>query len=288
LRGPTKARDFKRRDVLSLVRQNDAMSWESVPTGRDPARADDIRDGLELEFPRPAGTSEARLVVDGRYTVWANLMMSEYLQLHGRDTDGWYRALASDPERADTFTAAIERETSLEMSVWDGGQWKRQGSLPGAGQEVAKRQVLRLDLPPGGGEIVRIRLESAPSFWLVDRVAIDFGPEHAFATREVALTEARDQRGGDIRPLLGRADGDDYVMEPDDVGELRFAVGSAPPGLARSFVAQTTGWYHIETPESGEPDWALAQRLIEEPGAMSRRSVTRMNTALQSMVATRR
>ena len=77
-------------------------------------------------------------------------------------------------------------------------------------------------------------------------------------------------------------------MEPDDAAELCFAVGVAPPGLARSFVAQTSGWYHIETPESGEPDWALAERLIQEPRAMSRRSVTRMNATLQSMVATGR
>jgi hypothetical protein len=288
LREPTQARDFKRRDVLLLVQANDAMNWESVPTGRDPTRAEDIRDGLEIEFPRPTGATEARLVVDGRYTLWANAMMSEYFQLHGRDTDAWYLALAGDPERARVFEAGIERETFLAVSVWDGTHWKRQGYVPGAGQEVAKRQVVRLDLPSDGGETVRVRLESAPSFWLVDRVAIDFGPELAFTTSEVALSEARNQQGGDTRPLLERADGDDYVMEPNDVAELRFAVGSTPPGLTRSFVAQTTGWYHIEAPESGEADWALAERLIQEPGTMSRRSVARMNAALQSMVATRR
>jgi hypothetical protein len=288
LREPTQACDFKRRDVLRLVQANDARNWESAPTGRDPTRTEDIRDGLELEFPRPAGVSEARLVVDGRYTLWANHMMTEYIQLHGPDSDAWYGALTTEPERAHALATAIERETFLAVSVWDGRHWKRQGWVPGAGQEIAKRQVVRLDLPPGEGETVRVRLESAPSFWLVDRVAIDFGPERAFAAREVALTDARDRQGSDIRPLLYRADDNDYVMQSDDTAELRFAVEPVPPGRARNYLAMTTGWYHMETPESGEPDWALAEQLVREPRAMSRRSVTRMNIALQSMVATGR
>jgi hypothetical protein len=282
LREPTAARDFRRRDILRLVRANDALSWESVPTGRDTARADDIRDGLEIEFPRTAGATEARLVVDGRYTVWADYLIGEYIQLHGRDTEAWYRAL-EDPARARGFAAAMAREVFLEVSVWDGEHWRRQGFIPGVGPELSKRQVVRLDLSGVRDRTVRVRLEAAPSFWLIDRVAIDLDPERAVVSKEIELSDARDSRGHDVRPQLDRADGEVLVMESQDSVELRFAVDPTSSGRARSYLAATTGWYRIHTSESGDPDWALADRIIGEPRAISRLSVARLNETLHSM-----
>lgn len=282
---PTAARDFRRRDILKLVRANDALNWESVPTGRDTLRADDIRDGLEIEFPRVAGATEARLVVDGRYTLWKNYLMGEYIQLHGRDTGAWYRALSTDTTQAHGFAEAIARETFLHVSVWDGVSWRGQGLLPGVGPELPKRQVVRLDLSGVRGTTVRVRLEAAPSLWLIDRVAIDLGPERGFVAKEVGLSDARDSQGRDVRALLDRGDGQVQVMESSDSLELRFAVDPVPPGRARSYLAATTGWYHLHTSESGDPDWALADHLIQEPGAMSRFSVGLLNEALQSMAA---
>jgi hypothetical protein len=282
---PIAARDFRRRDILRLVRANDDLSWESVPTGRDTARAEDIRDGLEIEFPRATGATEARLVVDGGYTTWESYLMSEYIQLHGRDTGVWYRALAADPAQARGFEDAMAREMFLEVSVWDGTHWRRQGSVPGAGPELSKRQVVQLDLSGVQGDTVRVRLEAAPSLWLIGRVAIDFGPERAFVAKEVGLSDARDSRGRDARPQLDRADGQELMMESSDSLELRFAVDSIPAGCARSYLASTTGWYRVHTSESADPDWTLADRLVQEPGAMSRYSVSRINMALQAMAA---
>ncbi len=284
---PTAARDFRRRDMLPLIRENDAMSWESVPTGRDTARAEDIRDGLEIEFPRAAGATEARLVVDGRYTTWADFLLGEFHQLRGRDTGAWYRALAADPEQAHDFAAAMAREVSLEISIWDGAGWRRQGFLPGAGPELAKRQVVQLDLSAVRGETVRVRLESAPSLWLIDRVAIDLAPERGFVTKEIGPSDARDSRGLDVRSQLDRPDGKALVMESPDSVELRFAVDPTPPGRARSYLAATTGWYRIHVSETADPNRALADRLIREPRALSRLSVARINEALQSMAAGR-
>ena len=180
---------------------------------------------------------------------------------------------------------ALAREMFLEVSVWDGVRWKHQGFVPGVGPELPKRQVVRLDLSEVRGETVRVRLASAPSVWLIDRVALDAGPERGFAAKEIGLSDARDSRGRDVRPQLDRADGQVLVMESEDVVDLRFAVDPTPPGRARSYLAATTGWYHLHTPDSADPNWALADRLIREPGAMSRLSAARLNEALHTMAA---
>ena len=285
LRDPTEARDRAGRDILRLVRAGDALSWESVPTGRDTAKVEDIRDGIDVEFPRAAGAKEARLVVDGRYTAWAEYLMHEYIQLHGRETGAWYTALAADKARTHAFAAAMAREAFLDVSVWDGARWRRQGFVPGPGPGVSKRQVVRLDLSEVRDDTVRVRLEAAPSFWLIDRVSIDFEPERGFVAKEIALSGAADSHGRDVRAQLDHADGQEHVLESPDFVELRFAVDPTPPGLTRSYLAATTGWYRIHTSESGDPDWALAERLIREPRAISRLSVARLNEALQSMTA---
>jgi hypothetical protein len=74
-------------------------------------------------------------------------------------------------------------------------------------------------------------------------------------------------------------------MESSEALDLRFAVDPTPAGRARSYLVSTTGWYQVHTSEVSEPDWVLADRLVQEPGAMSRYSVSRTNEALHAMTA---
>jgi hypothetical protein len=85
---PSSATDFAGRDALARVAERDGWHWESVPTGRDPARAADVRDGLILEFARADGATEAHLVVDGNNTMWAALLLKEFVEAHGTATGG--------------------------------------------------------------------------------------------------------------------------------------------------------------------------------------------------------
>lgn len=280
---PTRAHDFRGRDALARVRAADGWNWESVPTGRDTARAADLRDGLELMFPRPPGAETARLAVDANNTPWAALMLIEFLSAHGRATQAWYDSLEMAPQRAQELGAALAREAFLTVSLWANGGWQSQGLIWEAGPAVAKRQVVPIDLAGVRGDTVRVRLESVPSFWLVDRVTIDFSPERAIHVRELQVDRAVDRRGQDVRDLLGEVDGRTYSMEPGDRAELSFRVPDAPRGQVRSYLLRSTGWYRIHTPEVGEPNVALLRRVGVEPGAVSRLAVARMNEALRAM-----
>jgi hypothetical protein len=44
---PTRAVDFRGRDMLARIAAPDGVSWESAVTGRDTSRLEDVRDGLE-------------------------------------------------------------------------------------------------------------------------------------------------------------------------------------------------------------------------------------------------
>lgn len=284
LSAPLAARDDHGRDALAAVLSVDGWGWESSPTGRDTAVAADVRSALDLEFRRPPGATGATLVVHGNNTPWAAWLMGDFVAAHGRDTDAWYAAMNADPEASQKLGRALAQEAFLSVSVWSGTGWEPRGLVWEAGPEVAKRQALHLDLRGVVGETVRIRLESAPLFWNLDQVAIDFseGSEPAVEVVEPA-SALMEHDGRDVGVLLAAVDGAHLVLETGDAAELRFQVPPVPDGMARTYLIATTGWYRIRTRESDAPPRADLARIGSEPGAVSRMSVARMNEALTAL-----
>ncbi len=280
---PVAARDFRGRDALAQVRAADGWNWESSPGGRAAMTVADLRDGLELVFSRPGGAGTARLVVDGNVTAWAALMMERFVAAHGRATQAWYDSLDRDPRGARRLGEALARQAFLSAAVLVDGRWQPQGLIWDAGPEISKRQVALLDLRGVVGDTVRVRLESVPSFWLVDRVALDYAPERPIEITEIKAASAVGMEGNDERGLLGTADDRALKLEPGDSARLSFVVPAPPAGKARTYLLRTHGWYRIHAPEVGEPDVALLSGLQSDPLGISKAAVARMNAALGAM-----
>jgi hypothetical protein len=280
LAAPIAARDFRGGDALARVRDADGWNWESVPTGRDTARASDLRDGLIVTFVRPLGASRAHLVLDGNSSSWSSLLLERFVRAHGAATQAWYDSLDTQPAFARATGARLAREAFLSASVRTAAGWVPQGIFWEAGPEVVKRQVLDLDLAQVAGDTVTVRLESAPAFWLIDRVALDFTADRPLAVHELPLLSARDAAGRDVAPLIAAADDRDYALAHRDAAELRFGVPARPAGTSRTFLLRTTGWYRVDTPNDGVPDVAALDALGRDPLAISRASVALLNAAL--------
>ena len=268
--GPTTATDFRGESVLERVRESDGWGWESSLGGRDSSRAADVRDGIELSFRRPAGAAAARLLVDASNTAWAQYMMSRFVRLHGTATQAWYDSVAANPQMAQRIGSMMAREVYLSVSVKVDGRWERQDVVREAGPEVAKQQVVPLDLSRVKGDTVTVRLESAPSLWLVDRVAIHYSAPEQFTAREITPSRAVDRSGRDVLSLLKAVDEREYVMERGDAAEVTFAVPPVPANRSRSYVLVSRGWYRLDVPATAEPQFALLERALGEPLAASR------------------
>jgi hypothetical protein len=277
---PVSARDFRGGDALARVRDADGWNWESGPSGRDTARTADLRDGLVLVFVRPHGAARAHLVLDATSSPWSSLLLGDFVRAHGTATQAWYDSLDATPALARATGARLAREAFLSAAVRTEAAWTYQGTFWEAGPEVVKRQVLDLDLSGVAGDTVVVRLESAPSFWLLDRVALDFTADRALAVQELPLLEARDLTGRDVAPLIAAADDRHLVLAHGDAAELRLRVPERPAGTSRSYLLRTTGWYRIDTPNDNVPNVAALDALGRDPLAISRASVTRLNAAL--------
>ena len=278
-----RAVDYGGRDALARVSQSDGWNWESIPTGRNASRASDVRDGLELTFIRPAGAQSAHLVLDGNNTPWAAYMLHQFVEAHGSATDAWYDSLNARPAYAMAMQERLAREAFLSASLSTADGWTQQGIFWEAGPEIVKRQVMHLDLTGVTGDTVRVRLESVPSFWMIDRVAIEYGLDRPFTVTRLEAVTARDHRGEDVAARINAVDDIYHVLETGDAAEVHFRVPPVSAGSVRSYLLSSTGWYQVHTSRADEPDIATLRQVLEGPLGISRASVERLNKALHVM-----
>lgn len=277
---PLAARDLMNREVLAQVARPDGRIWESRLDGRDPANPAHLRDGLELTFARPMGTDRAQLVIDGRNTEWSSALMGQMVSAFGRLTSTWYdpstTAAASEPMRR-----AQREEGFLTVTVWDGSKWRAAGEVWEAGPEVAKRQVLPLDLTGIPAGQVHVRLESAPAFWDIDYVGLGAAVDAKVTTHTLTTTRATSRRQTDALARLAAADGRMLDMEYGDTVQIEVRDATPPArGTVRSYLARTSGWYRIHGRDTADPDIAMLTALAQQPHGAARIAVSQLNEML--------
>ena len=277
---PVSATDFRGASALDRVRNLDRWGWESSFTGRDTARAADLRDGLLLAFLRPSGAARAHLVLDATNTPWAVHLLNTFIAAHGAGTDAWYDSLNAQPALAMALGMRLGGEGFLAASVRTPSGWTATGSYWLVGPETFRRQVLDVDLSQVTGDTVFVRLESAPALWLVDRVAMDFTADRPMTVSGSSLLSARDKTGRDVAPLIASADGSDWVMQPGDSAQLTFRLPGQAAGTSRTLMLRSSGWYRVHVPSVGAPDVAMLEAVMHTPLGISRTTVARMNAAL--------
>ena len=282
---PLAARDLDGRDVLARVSEPDGWGWESSLTAA--AGDEDPRDGIVIEFTRPREAGQARLVVDAHNTPWAAFLLMELLRARGSGLAEWYAVMDADPTRAGEFFGQLAQQAFLDVQVWTADGWVSQGLVWEAGPEIVKRQVVPLDLRGVASGPVRVRLVAPPSFWRIDHVAIDFGPEAPFTVESIAPGTATDLAGRDVRARVEGIDGEFLVLETGDATEIAFHVPAARAGASRSYLLRSTGWYRVDVPSQGEPDAAVLERIEREPGAVSRIARELRDQALEARRAAR-
>jgi hypothetical protein len=286
LAAPITARDSRGRDALARVRAVDGQVWESALERRDTSRLDDVRDVLELTFHRPAGKT-ADLVLDARNTVWSAFLVGELVRAHGGQADAWYAALEADTARAAALRRHLATEAFLSASVLTSGGWEAQGLVWEAGPEVAKRQVLTLDLTGVRDSLFSVRLEAPAAFWTIDHVGISSEAQGSLTVREARLDAARLATGVDAADLLLRRDGRTLTLEPGEAADIVLTVPPVEHGLARSYLLRTHGWYRIHTTAVGEPDAALLAAVLDRPTGVARVAGARLNGALERLETAR-
>ena len=268
LLGPTSATDFDGRDFTAIATSSDGRMWSSNPFGRDPEDPGSWTSGLVLRFPKPAEAARAKLVVRIGNTHWADIVFARFFGMMGTLAQPWLRSAGSDPsvrEKTDKFMR--EQGIGLKTQVRGPDGWRDAGFFYPTGPFGIKDDILELDLGGVPGETLEVRLQGGTFFWMVDRAGVDYSEDVTVAVHALSAREAVDETGKDVREALRAPDGAHFTMpEPGGYAFVKFTAPPEAPGLERSFLLKSRGYYTIHPQgEPGKPDLAKLLAIRENP-----------------------
>jgi hypothetical protein len=198
-------------------------------------------------------------------------MLREMLQARGNAIDDWYADVDGSRAAADSLRAwAVREETyGLRVDLDEGGTWRTVAVLPGGGPFITEQRLVPIDLQHVRGETVRLRVRPPRGFWALDAFALDYGVDERVQVDTVPVAYANDRDRGDVRAALLEAD-DQYHPLPNtgDHAELRFPAPPERPGLARTLLLHSRGYYRLKLPAEGPPDLALIDSILHVPGGV--------------------
>jgi hypothetical protein len=279
------ARERRGGGIAELVSTADGEAWVSDWWGHDPSVPEELRDGIELVYPHPAGAESALLVTRAGGTALAPRVMRDALALHGRDLGRFYARLNEDVAVQKMFARAWAREAMPTVRVFDGRDWRLAGYIRDLPSLVHRDQALALDLRGIEGPSLRLRIDGPPGMWTIDRAVVSFDAERTVDAEPTTLEEATDPDGRDVSDLVRRVDGRLHSLRPHlDTVTLAFAAPPPRPGRARTVLVEANGYYSVIVRSEGAPQSEAFRRLVEEPGAVARFALERLRE--RSQVAT--
>jgi hypothetical protein len=281
-----RAKDATGANLAPLLARDDERSWVEAPIGRDPDDPASRRASAVLEFDRPRGAASAALLVAVRATDWGVALFGHVLGLQGRELPAFWNRLEADAEARRGFRAAWAREALPRVAVETRHGWREAGTLAHIPLQVTGRRVVPLDLRDVEGETLRVRIEALPGLWAIGRVGVDYDARPASAARALRPRSARAEAQGDALERLMASDDRRLTLAAGSGRvDLEFDAPAPVTGAARSVLIELEGYYRPLVPAGGEPQQALFERLVHEPGALARYALAGVGAETAARVA---
>ena len=277
------ATDEDGRDIKPFLVENDLVAWQTKMPFHDQNRT---KHKIKFGFKMKNGAKKARLVYNVGTTHWGSTMLSEMLELHGKNFGEHYSNLDKKGEYYDFTMDFLRREElyELELKMKINGEFKTQAVLQGGGPFKTENRVVELDLSGIEGEMIEFEVNPAVGFWTLDNFKIHFDvPQQAFG-EEIKVSKTIDNFGEDISEKISHSDENYYDMPT--TGDWFFATYKAPPvkdGMKRTVFMKTKGWYKIHMPPTDkDSDMATIFKLIGNPGEIIKFSNERYRQWIQN------
>jgi hypothetical protein len=265
-RPPLAARDEDGKDLLPWLRASDRRIWEPPPAVLPEGR---LRHELVMDFPRPAGAQSARLLVRAGTSPWGIGMLSRIFQLYGAGIDGRMEEVDRDPAQAQAVRDWGVREDLYTLRIWveEPSGWQVRGILAGGGTTA---RVVPLDISHVQGDRLRIRVQPPAGFWAIDSFAVDYTASQPVQVSRIAPASARTQAGRSVARELRSADGVYYRAERGESAEIAFPAPAEKPGMSRTLILASKGYYRPTARSAGTADAAALFQIFMVPDGMAR------------------
>lgn len=247
---PVAAFDKMGRDVRTDLSAADAKFWESdLEIVESQAR---FGDTLQLSFLRPRNTDTASLIVEAINTEISNAVFSMLYSTLGDQTLSFIRASEYDPEMI-ALLREWQATASLSVSVWNGSRWVDAGAILPEANAVLFARLVRVQIPDGVGDTVRVRLTSLADVWKIDVVTIDYADAKPLDALPVATKSVRSPYA-DGQELLAQNDERYIMLLPPQEVEMEFKALTRREGKKITYAVDVSGFLYEWVPSSAKQE----------------------------------
>lgn len=228
-----------------------------------------VFDTISLSFEKPENSTNARLILSGKNTMWLDYMFGRFSDLFGKRHDEW-KERRNSRTREELVQWTLDQ--GIPLAVWlekdSGLEFADYFNVPGP--VIDKKDVLKIDLSGISGNRVNVKLVSGVLFWDIDFAGMDFTAVEEPLKTVISPEKAIDESGKDVTPLL-TYDDNNYLIQPfvNNEARLSFAVPPEVPGMERTVYLHSKGNYEVLRDARGKPDMELLNGLLK-PGMFTR------------------
>ena len=238
---PSHAHDRAGRDLQRVLATTDGEVFQTAPATLAAVAVEDLDDHIDLSFPAPLADSAA-VVLRLRNSLLTTVLLYEMMLGSAASLD-W---LGRDLEQVG---GALElgrwyaRRMGLKISVREAGAYREVARVADSGPIAWKDVAAVVPVPPG--DSLHLRLSFVADEWRIDRIALATEVRRP----EVRVVRAAGVTGADGRPdsaVLGHlSDPDQRYLQtsPGQRFTLHFETGAPAPGMGRSFLLASQGYY---------------------------------------------
>jgi len=247
---PLAARDDRGRDLLAVLRAEDALTWQGRAADHDLDREQKPRDRVEVKLPAVPGA--AFLVLRTHNTEAATEALYRYLAHIGPGVGTLLELAECDSQYPYKQRLADELERMgvpmrIELRV-AGGDWQPLHKLAPIGPAALRSLALPLPAAVAGKEL-EVRFTAVPVAWEIDRVAIAPAAIAIAGATSRTLVPARglDADRPEVARLLAKPDGERIALEQGEHVDLAFdAPAASAPGSVRTTLLRLRGYYDVQ------------------------------------------
>jgi len=240
---PVSAYEKNGDDCLEDVKYLDDKIWKDSIFDADVNDESTLRNWIVLTFPKPEGTTEAKLMLSVKKQITITQEWEFFINVIGENFWNLWQKIMENPILTELYLDMYEREISLRIEVWNGTGWVLQDSIS-AGDALWDDFLAVLDISDIEGDELQIRLKSTTAHYEINYAGIDYSEDEPLMVSKVDPYYAMKNGEEDISAALESPDENYVTLLPNDVIELRYeAIPESE--WKRDFTIATKGYYNF-------------------------------------------
>ena len=230
-------------DCLEDVKYFDDKAWKDDIFDADVNDESTLRNWIVLTFPKPEGTTEAKLLLSVKKQITITQEWEFFINLIGENYWNLWQKIMENPTLTELFLDMYDREITLRMEVWNGAEWVLQDTIS-AGDSLWDDFLAVLDISDVGGDELQIRLKSTTAHYEINYVSIDYSEDEPMIVHKIDPYYAVKNGEEDVLAALEKSDENYVTLLPNDVIELSYkAIPQSE--WKRDFTIATKGYYNF-------------------------------------------